>query len=281
MENLIFDQENVNLHTHSKYCGHGIGEIEDYVDFAKKNTNLKVLGFSEHAPSPVDRWPEASIPTDKLSEYEKAVDDEKKKNKDLIILKGLECDWIPALTSYYKDELLGEHGFDYLIGSSHYYINNPPKDGRRYSLYLYAPNDKEIIKQYVKIYTKTLETGLFLFGAHPDLYLAGYLYWDDEAKAVAKEILQCAKDLNIPLEINGNGFRKGMIDTPSGKRKPYPVDKFWELASEYGIRVTTNSDAHAPKNVNDSWIYCKNFADKFNLKFVKWEINKEGKIFAL
>ena len=38
-----------NYHTHTKRCGHAIGNDEDYVINAIK-AGYKILGFSDHAP---------------------------------------------------------------------------------------------------------------------------------------------------------------------------------------------------------------------------------------
>ena len=40
-----------NYHTHSKYCNHAIGEMEDYVLVAINN-NFEELGFTDHMPVP-------------------------------------------------------------------------------------------------------------------------------------------------------------------------------------------------------------------------------------
>ena len=42
-----------NYHTHTRYCGHAKGEVEDYVKQAVK-LNMQELGFSDHAPIPLN-----------------------------------------------------------------------------------------------------------------------------------------------------------------------------------------------------------------------------------
>jgi histidinol-phosphatase (PHP family) len=95
-----------------------------------------------------------------------------------------------------------------------------------------------------------LQSGLFLFGAHPDVFGCSYLQWDAETESCARAILEAAQDLDIPLEINGNGFRRLQVQTESGLVRPYPLLPFWDLAAEYRITVIANSDAHVPNDVD-------------------------------
>ena len=44
---MMFENEKVNLHTHTYYCRHGSGNAADYMVWAEK-AGLQVLGFSEH-----------------------------------------------------------------------------------------------------------------------------------------------------------------------------------------------------------------------------------------
>ena len=46
---MFFPSEKINLHTHSNYCDHAVGGIEDYVASAL-SSGLEVIGFTEHAP---------------------------------------------------------------------------------------------------------------------------------------------------------------------------------------------------------------------------------------
>ena len=94
-----------------------------------------------------------------------------------------------------------------------------------------------------------MASGLFAFIAHPDLFGNAYLRWDANAAACARDILQAAETLQIPLEINGYGLRKPTIDTPQGRRHKYPWTPFWELAAELGVPAIVNSDAHRPQDV--------------------------------
>jgi hypothetical protein len=62
---------------------------------------------------------------DQLVDYCRAEDSAQRVFPELVILNGMECEYVPALEGFYRDMLLGELAFDYLIGGAHYF----PQDG--------------------------------------------------------------------------------------------------------------------------------------------------------
>jgi hypothetical protein len=117
-----------------------------------------------------------------------------------------------------------------------------------------------------------MESGLFLFIAHPDNFGIGYIRWDENAEACAREIISAAARTGIPLEINGYGFRKDPIKGPRDGRRMYPIDRFWEIAAETGgIRVVCNSDAHTPADVYAAIAQCREIAARFGLEYADLE----------
>ena len=273
---MLYSQAKVNLHTHSFYCGHGAGEISDYVKEAKAEGKLSVLGFSEHCPVPDNRWPSTRMQFDQLPLYikdvrearssEEALGTGQQDEKSLQILLGAECDYLPQYHSYFKDELLGAQGFDYLIGAVHFH--HDPITGA----YIYPnkiPDYTPFLGEYVKNYVMTIESGLFLFCAHPDLY-AYNTPWNADLKAAAKDIIQCAKEHDTILEVNGNGLRKGIAQIGGVQRHRYTIPQFWDMALDAGVRICCNSDAHAPKELPID--NCLEFANELGINFVSWNV---------
>ena len=122
-----------------------------------------------------------------------------------------------------------------------------------------------------------LSSGLFLYGCHPDLYMSDYRLWDNNAKAAAKDIADCALDCNIPLEMNDCGIRKGIIDTEQGKRYRYTNKEFWLMMKDMGVRIVTGSDAHMPQDVQgydtDGFSSATfKMAHEIGVEFAAWEI---------
>ncbi len=271
---MLISQSKFNLHTHSFYCKHGNGTIADYVAQAKRE-GLKVLGFSEHCPLPDREYQKGNrMDFEDLPFYEADVR-EAKKDRDIEIFLGAECDWLEDEFSFYKDELLGERGYDYLCCSVHHMFD--PGSGRERFLGFFTDLPVSDVTKYVKWYTEALSSGIFLFGCHPDLFLAGYRRWDKVSQAASKDIIQCAKACNIPLEVNDNGLRKKPIQAQEGIRQPYPVREFWELAKDEGVTIITNSDAHRPIDVAAHLRNSFSFAKEVGITFADLEI-EDGRI---
>lgn len=272
---MKYSQEQVNLHTHSYYCGHGAGELKDFADVAKQKGNLKVLGFSEHCPVPYDDVP-SRMPIVDLEDYIQDLKDLRKSDDEMVYLLGAECDWIERYVPFYKDFILGKKQFDYALGAVHFLTDHETGELQ------YIPHmkyfDLNDLKLYEKWYTGMLESKLFITGCHPDLFFGGYRKWDNEAKAISKDIIACAKDCNITLELNDLGLRKKMIETNVGMRHQYSIPEFWELAAYEGVKICTNTDAHTPdavcgNSVNGFINQSFEFASQLGIKFVNWDVS--------
>ena len=233
----------MNLHTHTWRCRHASGDVADYCRAAQAQ-GLTVLGMSDHAALPDDRWLNVRMSYDQLGDYIRAVDAARAAFPELAVLKGMECEHVPAFEGYYREVLLGELGFDYLIGGAHYL----PWNGGWESVYG-GTADAASLRAYTDYVIASMATGLYAFIAHPDLFANAYPVWDAEAEACSRAILAAAADLAVPLEINGYGMRKPEIETPEGVRLKYPWRRFWELAGEYGVQAVVTSDAHRPVDV--------------------------------
>lgn len=252
-------QSEVNLHTHSFYCGHGICDIIDYVHSAENDGRLKVLGFSEHCPVPNDDIPERM----KMSQFPNYLNDIKNaaQETNLKILTGVECDWRNDLKPYYED-LKGK--LDYLIGSVHF-LKDHNTGKLRYIGHFEDFTD--YLDEYTEKYIQMLESGLFLYGCHPDLFM-GTLTWNEKTKKVSSLIIDTALKHDIPLEINGQGARKIVTDLGGNTRMAYPYPQFWKMVKEKGVRICCSSDAHDPKFVYEQ--KCFDFASKNGLEFINW-----------
>lgn len=232
-----------NYHTHTYRCKHASGDVGDYCRAAQK-AGLRVLGISDHAALPDNRWHSVRMDYAEREEYCAAIEEAQERFQDLILLKSMECEYDPAYRAYFEDELLGRLELDYLIGAAHFI----PHEGGWFGAYG-GVADGVSLRAFTRAYVGLIEWGLFAFIAHPDLFGNSYLEWDDEAKSCAREILVAAEAYGVPLEINGYGFRKPWVQTSEGSRPMYPWLRFWELAAEYDIEVVVNSDAHHPEDV--------------------------------
>ncbi len=241
MNTQSYTQSEINLHTHSFYCGHGRGHIAEYVQ-AAAGTTLKALGFSEHCPFPDDRYRSTRMAFSQISHYEADVKEQQKGSSPRVLL-GYECDYHRRYHEYLQET--GERT-DYLIGAVHYLNRSGEADDSLFS----RPLDKRDLSRYADGYCRMLQSGLFLYGAHPDVFTYNYHRWDGEAEAISRAILECAATIGVALEINGYGLQKKVVPNADGPLHAYPHPRFWVLAQEYpSLLVVTSSDAHKPGDV--------------------------------
>lgn len=232
-----------NFHTHTFRCKHAKGDVEDYCRAAVE-MGMETLGFSDHTALPDDRWLQARMPYIDLDDYVGAIDRARVNFPQLKILKGMECEYVPKLHSYYEDELLGERQFDYLVGASHFFLD----DGEWRGTYG-GTTDADSLRKYVDYTIDMMRTGLFDFIAHPDLFGNCYEHWDENTAAVSLDLLTAAKELDVGMEINALGLRKQAHKKPGNPFPLYPWLPFWEIAAECDAPVIVNSDAHRPQDL--------------------------------
>ena len=134
---------------------------------------------------------------------------------ELRILTGAEVDFVPSLgRGFYDETYSGENGFDYRILGPHF--TDPPGIGGG------SPTSPERARAYTDLMIRAMETGLFDYAAHPDMFLAGFPRWTPELRALAVELAAASNAVGVPFEINAYGLRKPWIDTPEGRRPQYP-----------------------------------------------------------
>jgi histidinol-phosphatase (PHP family) len=253
---------NTNCHTHTYRCKHARGDVHEYcVEAARRG--LRTLGFSDHAPLPDGRWASVRMGMAELEGYCQAVDKARQDFPGLLILKGLECEYVPEFVGLYRDLFLGAHAMDYLVGGAHWY----PHRGAWTALYG-ASMDGAMLRSYVDYMIASMQSGLFDFIAHPDLFGVCYAAWDAEAEACSRALLTAAAELGMPLEINGYGLRKPMVESAAGLRHKYPWLPFWELAAECGVGAVLSSDAHEPENVATGLLETAEIARRCGLEVV-------------
>ena len=224
-----------NYHTHTTRCKHANGEDREYVEKAIER-GLQVLGFSDHAPYPFPNGfcSDHRMRVDQMEDYVDSVRSLKKEyEKDIRILLGFELEYYPA---YHADamRLLKTAAPDYIIMGQHFFGNelNSP-----YASYL---ADEKMFSAYISQLLEGLQTGDFVYLAHPDL--AGYHYPEEVVEREYRRLCEGAKALHIPLEINLLGLRTN---------RHYPDKRLFQIAAEVGNTVVIGADAHNPCDVTD------------------------------
>lgn len=229
-----------NWHTHTKRCGHAVGEDEEYVIAALKG-GLKTLGFSDHAayedPDPGER-----MNLDEVQGYFDSVLSLKEKYRDQIrICLGMEVEYYPEqwhILSEYRRKL------DYLILGQHnvYYDR----------VSAYGINDGDTLHRYVDMLEAACERNLCDYIAHPDVALYSYQKLDGSVRECAQRIADISLKYNMPLELNtGSGVHGGMRRYEDGERYAYPTRIFFEEFAKRKCPVIIGLDVHDPARFLD------------------------------
>ena len=229
-----------NYHTHTSRCHHARGEDRDYVEAAIRG-GYQVLGFADHGPFPfkngyVSKGTRMTV--GELDGYLASIRSLKQEYAGQIeILTGLEYEAFPAYMDWLAD-MAEEKQLDYMILGNHFEL-----DEENALKFAFTETPAQM-RSYLDQTIRGMESGLFAYLCHPELYMYNYRVWDDEAKAVSRAICQAAKQYDMPLEYNLYGVYKIAKGVCPGPGYPYPL--FWEMAAREGCRVILGMDAHDP-----------------------------------
>lgn len=238
----LYDYKDIksNFHTHTTRCKHASGTEREYVEKAIE-AGFKVLGFSDHAPYLFegDHVSRIRMFMYELEDYVRTIEDLKQEYKnDIQIFTGLEMEYFPKLF----DKTLAEIQkcpMDYLILGQHYFND---ETGYVYTGRQWA--EEEMLELYVERVTTAIDTGNFLYVAHPDIinFVGDEVIYRKHMRRLAEEL----KKHNMPIELNVNGYRDKI---------QYPSKRLIELGVEAGCDFIVGVDAHAPVELVDYTTY--------------------------
>ena len=257
--------------------------------FRSISEGFQEIGISDHVPLPHFRWhlikalpyifkskrsvlswlkafmlngPGMRMPYSEKKQYLAELENLKQQYRGQIqIYKGFECEYFKTYLPYYR-QLLERKEVDYLIFGHHYH---------RYSVsalyYGRAKLSKKDVSDYVDEAIEAMQTGIFRYFAHPDLFFIGYHQWDSFVENEIKRMLCVAKQNDIILEINAGGLSRENVMINDEKIPPYPNPYFWQMVKEMDCKVMIGLDAHTPSQL-DQLMYQRliKFADKYGLK---------------
>jgi len=234
-----------NYHTHTELCHHARGTNEEFVLAAIK-AGFDEIGFADHSAWPFEDYVSGMRMTaDELPLYCESIKALKEKYKDKISIKiGLECEYFPKYIPWLKEKIK-EHGIDFIILGHHFSKDEP---GSEYNGNLRSPTQ---LYTFCDDLLEAMDTGLFAYVAHPDLFMRGYPVFDRHCETISRRIVEKAKETNTPLEYNLLGLSHSKNDGKQG----YPYPDFWKIVSEIKPPVTIGIDAHVPEAYLDRELY--------------------------
>lgn len=236
-----------SLHNHTYRCKHAQGSEEDMVIHAIEN-GFEVFGLSDHMPYNT-KATQYRMEYHEKDEHLNIIDELKiKYQKEIVLYAGFEAEYQDDLV-FELHNLLKTNRIDYLVLGQHYQdIHNPS------TYYGYSNNDSHV-EAYVDQCIQAMETGLFLFIAHPDLFMNYLDDFTDVCLEQSDRLIQAAIKNNVCLEYNAGGVRSRSFK----QNEAYPRLEFWQLVEKYQAPVIVNADAHSPKQIVDEayQIACK------------------------
>lgn len=234
----------IDYHTHTKFCKHASGEMEEYIEAAIER-GLTEIGVSCHNPMPEGFDPEHRMTHDQFdSIYVPGVRRLQEKYAGAITIKfGLEADYYPGMETYVR-EFISKYEFDYVIGSVHFVGSWPATE------LIPVPTFERVAVnarygEYFEMVRRLAESGICDIIGHFDLVKKNGVRPDKEDEAIDDAIrtaLTAIKENDLCMEINTSGLRKKVAEV-------YPAENILKLAAEHGIPLTTGSDAHKPRDV--------------------------------
>jgi histidinol-phosphatase (PHP family) len=237
-----------NYHTHTTRCHHAVGSDEEYILSAIKG-GYDELGFSDHTPwkyitdyvSPVRMIP------DELPGYVDSIRSLEEKYKDQIKVRlGLECEYFPDYI-YWLKNTIKEYGIDYVIFGNHFY--NSDEKFRYFAKYT---DSIDMLDLYEESAVEGIESGLFKYMAHPDLFMNSYPEFDHHCTMISRHICRAAVRNNLPLEYNISIRAK---KEAQGLEATVPSPEFWHIATTEGCTAIIGIDAHNNKDFETSKYY--------------------------
>lgn len=243
--NPAIDFRLANYHSHTTRCMHAVGAEEQYV-LQAIDAGFEILGFADHSAWPYksDFVADMRMHISELDGYVATVKALREKYADKIrIHLGMECEAFPEFYPWLR-EIREAMGFDYFILGNHYDTSD-----ENHGPYFGKCTEAKHAYRYMETTIAGMESGLFLYLAHPDLFLHRYPEFDAAARSVCRELCEAAKRLDMPIEYNILGHKR----QPGSRSRGfvgYTSPEFWEIAAETGNRAILGVDAHAPEDLD-------------------------------
>ncbi len=219
-----------NYHTHTRWCNHANGEIEDYIKEAISK-GLEEVAITEHVC--LDMTSPRRLKWNEFHAYNDELDFMKKKYENQIkVIKGFECEYFPYYLHKYQ-ELKDKYGYELFVLGQH---ENFDRD-----VDYFSAKSKEDVIMYADNVVEALNTGFFKICAHPDVILASY-FEDEFVLEQIDRVYKACQENDVYVEINANGYREN---------RPYPSFNSLESSKKFDLTYVVGSDCHEVHHMVD------------------------------
>lgn len=236
--------ELINTHCHTRYCGHGEGEVAAYAAAAEQ-AGLTTLGFTEHYPLSAAFDPDGylSVPAQKMDAYIAAVEQARAEHPQLDILLGIEMDYLGADDDRAIDPA-DLDAYDLVLGSVHFVDRWPFDDPAQRSVWDEPGQPDRIWRRYVELWCQAASDPSLRFDvmAHPDLAKKFAYYPTFDVAPLYERMAEAAAAGGRMVEVNTSGSYYACAE-------PFPAPALLAAFRRAGVPCTVGTDAHAPANV--------------------------------
>lgn len=234
--------ELINTHTHTAYCGHGEGTVDEVVAVALRG-NISTLALTEHFPLSKQFDPDEylSMPQDLLDQYCADVLRVRDENPSIEILLGCEFDWLGEREDRSLDPSTLSR-FEIILGSVHFIdgwaFDDPGERGR------WEEEGPDYIwrKYFETWYDAVLSNMPFTVMSHPDLCKKFGYYPSYDVAPLYKEAAEAARCAGRMVEVNTSGAHYACAEM-------YPSPELLKEFCKAEVPCTVGSDAHHPDKV--------------------------------
>lgn len=236
--------EFINTHCHSKYCGHGEGEIAEYVDAAQK-AYLTTLAFTEHYPLTKAFDPDEylSVLPENMPLYIERVLEAREQAPEMDILLGIELDYLGTDEdrTFASDEF---DQFDLVLGSVHFVDAWPFDDPAQRDVWEQEGQVEHIWERYVDLWCTAASDRTLRFDvmSHPDLAKKFGYYPDFPLEPLYARMAEAAHEGGRMIELNTSGAYYACAEA-------FPAPALLRAFAHAEVPCTVGTDAHVPKNV--------------------------------
>lgn len=236
--------ELVNTHCHSRFCGHGEGEIEDYATIASEK-GLTTLAFTEHYPlsERFDPREYLSVKEEDMPKYINDVLAARERHPEIDILLGVEMDYLGDL----EDRDIKQSDldpFDLILASVHFvdgWAFDDPDDRDRWNE-PGAPD--EIWNRYVELWCEVASDKDYRAEvmSHPDLAKKFAYYPTFSLEPKYRMMAEAAAAGGRMIELNTSGQYYAC-------KEVFPAMPLLSEFAKAGVPCTIGADAHKPELV--------------------------------
>ena len=236
--------ELINTQCHSRYCGHGEGEVADYAQAAAA-AGITTLAFTEHYPLTASFDPDGylSVPAADMGAYRAAVAQAQADHPQMDILCGVEMDYLGdcddrQLTSADLEP------FDLVLGSVHFVDAWPFDDPAQRDRWQEPGAPDAIWRRYVELWCqaaadRSLRCDVM---SHPDLAKKFGYYPTFDLGPSYEAMAEAAREGGRMVEVNTSGSYYACAEM-------FPTPKLLEAFCRAGVPCTVGTDAHEPRYV--------------------------------